>query len=251
MTTSPFLVNIEMRETNFPNLMEYPYNIPIFKDKDFKLQIKKPILIISGDNGTGKSTLLEIIASSCDFNINGGNKNHLYSGQKNDVEKILNNLKFSWKFKVNDGFFMRSDSFLHFANYIDEQTQFVGNNAYAFYGGKSLNEQSHGESFLSLFENRFTKRGIYILDEPEAALSPQKILVFIAIIKELADSGNVQFIISTHSPMLMAIPNSQFIYITDNHLEEKSYRETEHFLITKSFLDNPERFFKHLFDNEE
>lgn len=158
-------------------------------------------------------------------------------------------MRLIWKIRVSDGFFMRADSFVQFTNYMDKQLEEFGGRA--FYGGKLLNEQSHGESFLSLFENRFKKRGIYILDEPEAALSPQRILSFMTVIKDLADTENAQFIISTHSPMLMALPDSQFIYITGNKMKEMDYKDTEHYRITKSFLDSPERYFKYLFDEQE
>lgn len=251
MITSPFLKNIKRKDIDYLSPTLYPYNVPIFKKKNLNIEIKKPILIISGDNGTGKSTLLESIACNCGFNINGGNKNHLYEGQVNDVDGIIDYLVFSWKIKINDGFFMRADSFAHFANYIDQQSNDYGSSAFSYYGGKSLNEQSHGESFLSLFQNRFTNQGIYILDEPEAALSPQRILSFMVIMKELADSGNAQFIISTHSPILMAMPDAQFLYISEDKINEMNYKDTEHYQVTKSFLDNPERMLKYLFENEE
>lgn len=248
MIKSPFLLNVRAKDSKRSSTL-YPFSIPFIRSGNFNLEIKKPILIISGDNGVGKSTLLEIIASSCGFNISGGSKSHLYNGQKNDVKAILKNINFSWKIKVNNGFFMRADSFNQFAIYLDELAKF-DRRSYKPYGGKSLNEQSHGESFLSLFENRFGTRGIYILDEPEAALSPQKILSFMVMINELSKTGDAQFIISTHSPMLMAMPDAQFIYIKDSELIEMDYKETEHFQITKSFLNNPERMLKYLLKDE-
>lgn len=249
MIASPFLSNIRVKNSKRSSTL-YPFSIPFLRRGNINLKIKKPILIISGENGVGKSTLLEIIAGSCGFNINGGNRNHLYHEKQSDILNILKDIEFSWKLKINNGFFMRADRFNQFAIYLDELAKF-DRRSYKPYGGKSLNEQSHGESFLSLFENRLGTRGIYILDEPEAALSPQNVLSFMVIINELAKTGNAQFIISTHSPMLMALPTAQFIYIRDNELIEMDYKETEHFQIYKSFYDNPDRMLKHLFEEEK
>ena len=248
MIRAPFLKEIYLHDFNFDS-NTFPFSIPFIKNNNFHLKIHSPVIIISGDNGSGKSTILKSIAFNCNFNLNGGSNQHNFDS--NESASLLNkHLKFLWNIKVSNGFYLRSDNFINFANFIDEQAKEHGEViAYKYYGGKSLNQQSHGEALLSLFFNRFNEEGIYILDEPEVALSPEKILALMRIIKKLTDNGKSQFIIATHSSMLMAYPYAQFFYIKNNHIEETSYDETEHYTLTKSFLDCPERYFKHLFDD--
>jgi predicted ATPase len=135
---------------------------------------------------------------------------------------------------------MRAESFYNFATYIEQVSDLRA------YGGKSLHAQSHGESFLSLFANRF-EQGIYILDEPEAALSPQRQLSFLRIIHELERPAHAQFLISTHSPILLGYPGAVLFSLDGDSIREIAYRETEHYLVTRDFLNSPERYFKHLF----
>ncbi|HEX9880840.1 MAG TPA: AAA family ATPase, partial [Candidatus Binatia bacterium] len=136
--------------------------------------------------------------------------------------------------------FLRAESFYNFATYIEQVSNLRA------YGGKSLHEQSHGESFLSLFINRF-EQGIYILDEPEAALSPQRQLSFLKIVHDLERPGHAQFLISTHSPIILSYPGAVLFSLDGDTIGEIAYRETEHYRITKDFLNSPDRFFKHLF----
>lgn len=253
---APFLLNIHKRESfDSESLSKYPISLPIMNN--INISIDKPVFIISGDNGTGKSTLLEAIAHHCGFNIDGGNRNHIYKDNINEstlleLNQLTKYLEFTWKTKIGSGFFMRAESFINFAKYIDLQAKENGRRlAYYHYGGKSLNEQSHGESFLSLFNNRFGEPGIYILDEPEAALSPEKILSFMNIIHDMEKEGTAQFIISTHSPILMAYPNAQFMYIENGVITKTDYKSSQHYIITKSFLESPERYFKHMFSDED
>lgn len=227
----------------------YPLNLPLFQN-DFSLNITAPILIISGENGSGKSTLLESIASHCGFNLSGGSRNHVYE-ETNDVKKLAQTLRFSWKPKVTKGFFMRAESFYNFANYLEKEATIAGEIMHAPYGGKSLHEQSHGEAFLSLFNNQFNSKGIYVLDEPEAALSPMRQLSLLSILKDMELSGVSQVIMSTHSPILMSYPTAQFLYISNNQLEEIPYQDTEHYQITRRFLEAPELIYRNLFDDDE
>lgn len=143
----------------------------------------------------------------------------------------------------DDGFFLRAESFYNTATYLDN----VG--ASERFGGISLHDQSHGESFLATVHNRFSGNGLYILDEPEAALSPMKLLTLMAEIKYLVNN-NSQFIISTHSPILMAFPDAIIYEISQNGINSMDYKNTEHYKVTKNFLDNPERTFKYLFDSQ-
>ena len=144
---------------------------------------------------------------------------------------------------MSEGFFMRAESFYNFASYLD------GVSDLRAYGGKSLHQQSHGESFLALFQNRF-EHGLYILDEPEAALSPQRQLAFLRIIHALEVPRHAQFLIATHSPILLAYPGATLYQFEEAGIREVAYRETDHYLLTKEFLNAPERMLKYLFSEE-
>ena len=152
--------------------------------------------------------------------------------------------------KVTNGFFMRAETFYDFASYIDEIAQDDDpKKVYRSYGGKSLHKQSHGEAFISLFLNRFGSKGIYLLDEPEAALSPQRQLAFLRIIYQLEQEGIAQFIINTHSPFLMAYPNATIFNFDETPLKVIEYENTEHYQLTKRFLNDKEDFLKRIFED--
>jgi predicted ATPase len=215
------------------------------------LRLKTNVSFFVGENGSGKSTLLEGIAEQCGFSLRGGNRNHnlnagwRFNGYETPVARAMQLL---WTpRRITEGFFMRAESFFNFASYIDELAV-DDSRILDAYGGKSLHEQSHGESFLALFNNQF-ESGIYLLDEPEAALSPARILAFLSIIHQLDKSGRAQFIIATHSPMLICYPGATIYQFGDNGVHETTYQDTEHFYLTKSFLNNPELYLHHL--NEE
>ncbi|MES2062109.1 MAG: AAA family ATPase [Bacteroidota bacterium] len=227
----------------------YLQNIPSLNN-GLQLVLKSNVTFFVGENGSGKSTLLEGIAEQCGFSLRGGNRNHnLNTGYKfNGYESALaSHLQLLWTpRKVNEGFFMRAESFFNFASYIDELAT-EDNRILNAYGGRSLHEQSHGESFLSLFNNQF-ESGIYILDEPEAALSPARILAFISVIHQLEQSGRAQFLIATHSPMLICYPGATIYQFNEDGMCETNYEDTEHFQLTKSFLDNPSSYLRHIMD---
>lgn len=232
------LTDIIVEKNNNKN---FPFSLPIFKN-GLKLHLSSPITFILGDNGSGKSTLLESIAYKVGFNVLGGNRNHSYSNDANyDNVELSNSMKLSWSLKTSKGFFFRAESFLDFSGYLDNLARETGSDIYGAYGGRSLQKQSHGEAFLSLFQNKF-REGIFILDEPEAALSAEKQLALISIIYELASSGKCQFIIATHSPLLIATPNSTIYEIEDGGLEERKFDETKQFQLYKSFVNKPEYF---------
>lgn len=241
---SPFLKNVSFA-VNKQEKSEYPFDIPAFSN-GFEVKFENPVTIFVGENGSGKSTLLEAIATQCGFNVNGGNQNHFFGGDGEESSRLAKELHLSWLPKMNSGFFMRAESYFNFASYIDELEK-SDPGIIAAYGGKSLHQQSHGESFLSLFKHRFRKQGIYILDEPEAALSPARQLAFLALIHELVEAGIAQFIIATHSPILMSFPTATVLSLDCGSINKIDFRETEHFKLTKAFLDSPERYFKHLF----
>lgn len=229
-------IKIETKNSN-----DFPYNLPIFSNNQ-TIDFKNPITFIVGENGTGKSTFLEGIASAVGFNTMGGNANHNYGNKENySIEDIL---KLTWKMKTKKGFFFRAESFFDFSNYIDKMIDEDMSLCFA-YGGKKLNSQSHGESFLSLFSTKF-KDGLFILDEPEAALSAERQLSLVSILNNLAINGNAQFIIATHSPILIATPNSTVYEIENNKFAEKNYEETKQFELYKNFLNNSKRYIDYL-----
>lgn len=216
----------------------YPFNVPAFRN-GIDIELNSNVTFFVGENGSGKSTLLEALAEICGFSAEGGNRDH-HREAFEDRSEFAQALRLSWQPKTTDGFFMRAESFFNFASYLDEVSNLRA------YGGKSLHAQSHGESFLALFNNRF-EQGLYILDEPEAALSPQRQLSFLRIIHDLEAPGHAQFLIATHSPILLAYPGAVLYSLSNEGISEISYRETEHYLVTKNFLNAPERYFKHLF----
>lgn len=222
---------------------EYPFTIPLFAQA-MHFDFKSYITFFVGENGSGKSTLLEAIASKCDFHSAGGGRNQRYNHHQS-VSALGDALRLSWFPKVTEGFFLRAESFYNFATYLDEIAQ-DDPSIYAGYGGKSLHHQSHGESFLSLFTHRFT-RGLFILDEPEAALSPQRQLAFMRIIHQLTTTGQVQFIIATHSPMLLCYPDAHIVSTDGSTLRTIDYRDSDHYRLTSEFLAHPDRYFRHLF----
>ncbi len=242
----PFLNSIRTIG-NIEDERKYPFNIPVFSS-GINLDFTANVTFFVGENGSGKSTLLEAIAENCGFNPSGGNRNHTYPFRKTESD-LGSLLRFSWFPRVTDGFFMRAESFFNFASYIDDMAS-DDPGLYGAYGGKSLHGQSHGEAFLALFENRFRK-GIYILDEPEAALSPKRQLSLLVIIHELEKSGNAQFIIATHSPILLSYPGALIYSFDQNPITPVEYKDTEHYQITHEFLANPELFYRHLFAEDE
>jgi predicted ATPase len=242
----PFLSRISL-----PSMRDGSYlqHIPSI-NKGLKLELKDNVTFFIGENGSGKSTLLEGIAEQCGFSLRGGNRNHnLNTGWRFEgyESAIASHLQLGWTpRRITEGFFMRAESFFNFASYIDELAV-DDNRILRAYGGRSLHEQSHGESFLNLFNNQF-ESGIYILDEPEAALSPARILAFMAVIHQLEKSGRAQFIIATHSPMLICYPGATIYQFDEDGVRETVYEDTEHFRLTKTFLDNPALYLRHLMD---
>jgi predicted ATPase len=229
----------EEEEPRKINLKKYPFTIPVIK-KFKKIEFKKPVTFIIGENGTGKSTLLEAFAVACGFNPEGGPR-HLYFSTKESHSTLYNYLRVEAAKSFNystDGFFLRAESFYNVATAIEEMgSGALKGNLIRYYGEKSFHKQSHGESFLTLITDRLFGNGIYIFDEPEAAFSPMKLLELLVVIDDLV-KNNSQFIISTHSPILMAYPNADIYEIVDGKLQSTEYEDTQHFQMTKYFLMN-------------
>ncbi len=216
-----------------------------------RLSFEKPVTFLVGENGTGKSTLLEAIAIAVGFNAEGGGRNFTFSTNEShsSLWKYLDTVKST---SAKDGYFLRAESLYNLASNIDDMDKEPSFDPLVIesYGGVSLHKQSHGESFLSLIQNRFGGNGLYILDEPEAALSPMRLLTLIAEIDRLV-KANSQIIIATHSPIIMAYPNAEIIELSENGISKVGYKQTEHYKTTKQFLDNPERMIKYLLEAEE
>ena len=238
-----FLQSVENLHTDQTNLNKHPFNLPTIRALE-KLHFTSPVTFFVGENGSGKSTLLEGIADRCDFNVAGGGKNNTYDVHASQ-SSLGEYLRLAWMPKTSNGFFLRAESFYQFASYIDEMAQEHPSILDA-YGGQSLHQQSHGESFFALFQNRFRGGAIYLLDEPEAALSPQRQLALLKLMHDLVNQG-CQFIIATHSPILLGYPNAT-IYQFDETIEEVSYDDVSHVQITRYFLNNRERFLQQIFE---
>lgn len=241
---SQYIRSIELSEPYGDARNHYPYSIDAIKQLS-KLEFHPNVTFIVGENGSGKSTLLEAIAVAYGLNAEGGSKNFNFA-TKETHSMLHNNIKLiKGVKKPNDSFFLRAESFYNVSTNIDE----LGGGDYDFlqsYGGKSLHHQSHGESFMSLVSNRFRGKGLYILDEPEAALSPSRQMALLSIIHSLVLDDS-QFIIATHSPIIMAYPNA-LIYLVDNGYKATDYKDTEHYNITKDFMNSTEKMLSILLD---
>lgn len=237
----------------------YLSELPVIKylRKMESIKFNSSVTFFVGENGTGKSTLIGGIAVALGFNPEGGSKNFNFSTH-NSHSDLSDYLTVCKGIKLpRDGFFLRAESYYNFASNIDDlDTDEPGAETMSSpkiinsYGGVSLHKQSHGESFLSMVENRLGGKGIYIFDEPEAALSPARLLELMCHIDRLVKNDS-QFIIATHSPILMAFPNAEIYELSEVGIRNVDYLETEHFMITKSFLNNPQKFLKEMFREDD
>lgn len=222
----------------------YPYNIPSIVNLN-ELEFRKSVTFITGENGSGKSTLVEAIAINAGFNPEGGSRNFNFRTQDSH-SNLFNHLKLSWSSRNKDGFFLRAESYYNFASNMDAlDAEPGGTPIKQYYGGKSLHEQSHGESFLALLVNRLYGNGLYIFDEPEAALSISSQFKMLVRMKELTDK-NSQFIIATHSPVLMAYPGADIYVVSERGIELIDYESTEQYRLTKYFVNNYRKFLSEL-----
>lgn len=228
------------------NWSDYPFCVPTIASLR-EITVRKPVVFFTGENGSGKSTLLEAIAIHYGFGGEGGNRNFSSQTTKSvhSVDPLVKALRVAFSRRTGRGFFLRAESFFNTASAIDALGTADA------YGGRSLHAQSHGESFLSLAANRINRDGLYIVDEPEAALSAQRQLSLLVILHDLiARSREVQVIISTHSPILLAYPDAQILSFDGGEIHEVEYKQTTPYQLYSRFLANPERYIDVLFEDE-
>jgi predicted ATPase len=241
-----YLVQAQMLWDRVETREAYPFHLPVMRS--FHDMIFHPkVTFLVGENGSGKSTLIEALAVAWGFNAEGGSKNFNFNTAQahSDLHKHLRLTKGPRRAK--DGFFLRAESYFNVATNIDNLDAILSSSpkVSASYGGRSLHEQSHGESFFALLEHRLRGNGLYIFDEPEAALSPSRQLSMLVRMHDLL-AQNSQFIIATHSPILMAYPYAWIYQISANGIDRVVYEDTEHYQITKSFLNRPQQVLEHL-----
>ena len=267
------MAHLRSIDFNIPANIEdrFPYSIPIIKNWEL-LEINSPVSIFVGENGSGKSTLLETLALSMEI-ITVGSENINQDKSLNHVRNLSNFSKLVWNKRVRKGFFLRAEDFFGYVKRLAQNKQemeldikkvdedYKDRSEYAKslaklpfsnelnsmnrkYGG-DLDNYSHGESFLTLFQARFVPGGIYLLDEPEAPLSPLRQLAFMSMIKEMVEK-DAQFIIATHSPILLALPDAEIFNPDQSPIKSVAYEELDHVTLTRDFLNNPEQFLRHL-----
>jgi predicted ATPase len=245
-----FLRSLQLKREEVASFDKYPFSIPAIATLS-ELDFHPKVTLFAGENGSGKSTLVEAIAIAAGFNAEGGSRNMTVStrASHSPLHEHLRLVKGDRS--PRDGYFLRAESFFNVATHIEQLDEGPGGGPIIdAYGGRSLHEQSHGESFLSLAVNRFRSNGLYILDEPEAALSLQGNLALMRRMHELTSDGS-QFVISTHSPILLGYPEARILVLSDGGITETSYQDTEQYELTRSFLDDRDRFLHHLFADDE
>jgi predicted ATPase len=239
LSAGHYVIRAELRRDKVNSFESYPFSLAAIRHLE-ALPLHPRVTFIVGENGSGKSTLLEAIAVAWGFNPEGGTKNFRFQtrGSHSPLHECIRLVKTVKR--ARDGFFLRAESFFNLATEIErlDEEPSPAPKVISSYGGRSLHEQSHGESFFALMQNRFGGNGFYVLDEPEAALSPARQLAMILRMRELVDAQS-QFVIATHSPILMAYPDAWIYQIGDHGLARVALEETEHYVVTKRVLNDP------------
>jgi predicted ATPase len=250
MVTDQYAIEVRLKRDEVPSFDVYPFSLPAIRNLD-TLALHRAVTLFVGENGSGKSTLLEAIAVAAGFNPEGGTKNFRF-GTRISHSPLHEYLRLAKGIRrPKDGFFLRAESFFNVATEIERlDSEGTGPRVIDSYGGRSLHEQSHGESFMALMLNRFGGNGLYLLDEPEAALSPQRQLSALARIHDLVKADS-QFIIATHSPILLAYPDAYIYACSNDGIERVDYTDTEHYRVMRDFLANPDRMLKVLFASDD
>lgn len=238
---APYLRKVWLDPERIPDREAYPFCLPFLHD-DFSLTFDRPITIIAGENGTGKSTLLEGLAVMAGFNETGGGKSHRPDNSWAIEEgggELTVALRASWVPKVNYGWFFRAETFFSIARYLDRAAQ-----ESPMGGGPPPDflSFSHGEGFIRFFEERCQRQGFFIFDEPESALSPKRQMEFLKLLYRMDKSQRCQVIMATHSPVLMAYPNATLLQFTKYGLEPTTLRQTDHYRAMREFFQDPKGF---------
>lgn len=250
MISTQFAIDVRLKRDEVSSFESYPFSLPAVGNLDV-LKFHPKVTFFVGENGSGKSTLLEAIAVGCGFNAEGGTRNFRFGtrashSQLSDFLTLGKGVQ-----RPKDGFFLRAESFFNVATEIERlDSEGLGPRVIDSYGGTSLHEQSHGESFMALMLNRFGGNGLYLLDEPEAALSPQRQLAALSRIHDLVMAGS-QFIVATHSPILMAYPDACIYSFSGDGIEIVDYHDTEHYRVMHDFMASPERMLKILMSSDD
>jgi predicted ATPase len=241
-TDPPFLKSVSLRRELIESFDAFPFNIPAVKHLT-TIELDKNVTFFVGENGTGKSTLLEAIAVAEGFNPEGGSRHAMFKTEDTHASDLPRKLQIGRnKIPRGDSFFLRAESFYNLSTYVDQLGFPPDKNPY---GAIPLHEQSHGEAFLTLISIRFSGNGLYLMDEPEAALSPQRQLTFLAALHDLVQRGG-QFVIATHSPILMAYPQAVILQFSEQGIAPIAYEETEHYKVTRAFLTRTDMMLKEL-----
>lgn len=247
ITAGGFLRAVRLLPDRVESSRAYPWSIPAVRRLG-TLELHPKVTFFAGDNGSGKSTVLEGIADLAGFGEQGGSKHFNQAAHRywSDLGRALEPVRGVRREK--DGFYLRAESFFNVATTVDElEKEQPG--LIRHYGGRSLHRQSHGESFLALAANRFAGEGLYLLDEPEAALSPSGQLAFLRVLRLQTQGCGSQFVIATHSPIIMAYPDSRIYRFSADGIATVGYEATEHFELTRDFPNHRERYFRRLFDD--
>ena len=243
----PYLVRLQLKEGAVDG-SEYPFSLPLIRSLD--IAFTSPVTFFVGENGTGKSTVIEAIAALCKLPVSGGGRNELAGNHGPEASSPLARaLRPSFRRRPPDAYFLRAEFQAHFASLLDARNADPDfrrwGDPYERYGGQSLHTRSHGEAFLAILQNRI-RSGLLLFDEPESALSPQRQLALLAQMSLLAATGTSQFIIATHSPILLTFPGAQILSFDGDAVRATSIEDTPHFQITKGILQNPASYWKHL-----
>jgi predicted ATPase len=240
---APYLKRLWLDPARIADRATYPFCLPFLKD-DFELRFERAITIIVGENGTGKSTLLEGIAALAGYDEAGGGKGYRPVDHSSAIEKmggeLSTALRASWLPKITNGWFFRAESFFSVARYLDEVNRLMPDVP----GGSPPDflSHSHGEGFLRFFEERCQRQGIFIFDEPESALSPSRQIEFLKLLRRMDESTICQVVMATHSPMLMAYPNATLLGLSKYGLEPITVEQTDHYKAMREFFDDPKGF---------
>ncbi|MGQ0444197.1 MAG: AAA family ATPase [Beijerinckiaceae bacterium] len=237
--SAPYLRRVWLDESRITDARAYPFCLPLFRS-EFALNFERPITIIVGENGTGKSTLLEGIAAMAGYDDAGGGKGYRPVDHSSAMEAsgglLALALRASWLPKITSGWFFKAESFFSVARYLDRAATETGAAPPDFLS------HSHGEGFLRFFNERCERQGIFIFDEPESALSPSRQILFLRLLRRIEQSGHCQVIMATHSPILMAYPGARLLLLSKYGLDPVRLESTEHFKLIQEFCANPATF---------